>query len=287
MLDFSRVIRVDTHDDGINSWEMARISAPLAITGLIDGYSDYHERTASFSVRRELPHAEGVMIINLGPPIAITGGDGQILRLGPAEAFVAGIHLRPALSHSCGTQAGMHVHLPLLTLRRLLGIPMNEMIDRVVPLDALLGQEARTLGIALVEARTRAERIALLDAALIRRLARCAPARADQFHALALLRSRPELDIAEIAREIGWSRKHLANRIRDATGVGPRSYRRLLRFSRLSAAIGTAPDWAALAADIGYCDQSHLIREFGEFAGMTPTQFIARSLGHGGGLIEQ
>lgn len=286
MLDPARLIRVDTYDDGINAWEMARIAAPTPLAGLIDSYSDYHERTGSFSVRRELPHAEGVMIVNLGPPIAITGGDGRRLRLGPAEAFVAGVHLRPALSHSSGVQAGMHVHLSLLTLRRLLGIPMDEMIDRVVPLDALLGAEARSLGSALVEAGTRGERIALLDAALTRRLARCAPVRANQAHALALLRTRPDLNIAEIARDIGWSRKHLASRVRDATGVGPRSYRRLIRFARLTAAIGDAPDWAALAADIGYCDQSHLIREFSEFAGMTPTQFVARSLG-AGGLIEQ
>jgi AraC-like DNA-binding protein len=284
-----RLIRIDAHDDGVNRWEMARIAVPPPLAGLIDAYADYHEQTGGFSVRRELPHAEGVLIVNLGETIAITAGDGGMIRLSAGEAFAAGIHLRPALSHSSGAQAGMHVFLPLLTLRRLLGIPMDEMIDRVVPLDTLLGPAARTLGEALVAAPTRAARVALLDAALTERLARCAPLCCNQTHAIALLRTRPDLDIADIARDIGWSRKHLAARVRDAIGVGPRSFRRLLRFQRLTGLIGQAssPDWTALAFDAGYYDQSHLIREFREFAEMTPTQFVARSLGDSGGVVEQ
>ena len=128
----------------------------------------------------------------------------------------------------------------------------------------------------------------MLDAALIGRFAATAMLPAAQRHALALLRDRPELDIAEIARTIGWSRKHLANRVRDAVGVGPRSWRRLIRFERLVAALtaDSAPDWAGHAHDAGYCDQSHMIREFREFAGLTPGEFHTRSLPDGGGLIE-
>jgi AraC-like DNA-binding protein len=131
------------------------------------------------------------------------------------------------------------------------------------------------------------QRIAALDSALTQRAANAPALDRRQAHALGLLRSRPDLDIAGIADDIGWSRKHLAKRVRDATGVGPRSFRRLLRFQRLTARLDgqSAPDWAGLAHDSGYCDQSHLIREFREFAGMTPTEYLARSLG-AGGLVE-
>jgi AraC-like DNA-binding protein len=37
-----------------------------------------------------------------------------------------------------------------------------------------------------------------------------------------------------------------------------------------------APDWATLALDAGYFDQSHLIRDFAAFAGVTPAQFVAQ-----------
>jgi len=285
----ARAIDIQRHDDGVNAWRTARVAAPAALRNHIDGYSDYWERTGGFTTRRELPHAEGVLIVNLGAPIAITGGDGGVLRLQAGEAFAAGAHLRPALSHSQGTQAGMHVFLPLATLRRLLGTPMDRLVDQVIPLDAALGPQARDLGVKLCEAKDRDARVALLDAALARRLAATAPLAPQQRHALHLLRVRKDRDISDIARDIGWSGKHLASRVKDAVGIGPRCFRRLLRFQTLTAMIGRhagAPDWAGIARDAGYCDQPHMVREFREFSGMTPGVYRARSLPDGGGLVE-
>jgi len=272
------------HDDGLNAWSVAEYASGPALRGLVHHYTDYWERIGGFSTRRELPIADGVMIFNLGDPLEIVGGDGRTIRLGAGEAFVAGTHLRPALSRSTGEQAGIHIFLPIESVRRLVGVPLGQMTDQVVALDALLGPSARRLGERLLLA-PRSHRAALLDLALHQRLAET-EACASQAQALRLLRTRPDLDIMAIARDIGWSRKHLADRVRDAVGIGPRSFRRLLRFHRLTRAIGDKPDWAGLAADIGYYDQSHLIREFREFAGMTPSDYLARLAPEGGGLIE-
>ncbi len=39
------------------------------------------------------------------------------------------------------------------------------------------------------------------------------------------------------------------------------------------------PDWARLAVDLGYCDQSHLIRAFKSALGVTPVEYLQRCLG--------
>jgi AraC-like DNA-binding protein len=287
-MDSDRVLQVQEHDDGVNAWHNARIAVPAELRDSIHGYSDYRERTGGFTSRRELPHADGVLIVNLGASIAITGGDGRVLQFKAGDAFAAGAHLHPALSHSEGTQAGMHVFLPLATLRRLLGTPMDRLVDQIIPLDAALGAEARDLGIRLCEAKNAAARVSLLDGALSRRLSQRPPLPAQQAYALKLLR-RSGRDIAEIARDIGWSRKHLAARVKDAIGIGPRCFRRLLRFQNMTALIGRRsgpPEWAALALAAGYCDQPHMNREFREFSGLTPHVYRARSLPAGGGLVE-
>jgi AraC-like DNA-binding protein len=288
-MNYARRSRSEAHDDGINAWRTVRVAPPPELAGDLFGYSDYCERTGDFTTRRELPHAEGVLIFNLGAPIAITDGDGHVLRVGAGDAFFAGAHLRPALSRSTGAQAGMHVFLPLVTLRRLLAAPMDAFVDRVIPLDVLLGAEARALGQALGESANDEARAMTLDAALGRRLRAAGPLGRQQAQAVRLLRRHPDRDIADIARDIGWSRKHLADRVRDAVGVGPRCFRRLLRFQTLTSAVGNsaaAPNWAALALAAGYCDQSHMIREFREFSGLTPTAYLARMLPDGGGLVE-
>jgi AraC-like DNA-binding protein len=282
-----RIMRIDAHDDGFNRWSMRRIAPPARLDGLIRGYTDYEEYTGGFMKRRELPHGEGVLIFNLGAPIAIIAGDGCELRLGTGQAFVAGFHLRPALSVSCGSQRGIEIDLPLTSLRRLLGLPMDMLLDGAVNVVNILGPDTARFGAKLATAPTLAARMDLIDIFLIQRLAAAPALPAEQMLALRMLAS-PENDIMDVARAIGWSRKHLANRVRDVVGVGPRSFRRVLRFQRAIAMIPSAcaPNWAGLAIDAGYYDQSHLIREFGELAEMTPTDYLIRMMPNGGGLIE-
>lgn len=284
----ARLLRVDAHNDGINSWEMQRFAPSGALTGLVGGYTDYVERTAGFTTRRELPHGEGVLIVNLREPIEITAGNGELIQLGTGRAFVAGFHLRPALSWSSGEQRGIQIEISLAALRRLIGVPMSELVDRTIPLEALLGAAATDLGERLAGTLECRERIALLEAELLARFVARPELAPSQMAALQLLK-QPGGDIMDIARRIGWSRKHLTDRVRDVVGVGPRSYRRVLRFDRAVKLIRNGADtegWAGLAAESGYCDQSHMIREFNELAGMTPVALVRQQVPGDGGFAE-
>jgi AraC-like DNA-binding protein len=79
---------------------------------------------------------------------------------------------------------------------------------------------------------------------------------------------------AEAAR-LGVSVRTLERRIGSVCGARPALIRRLIRFRAavLSLTTGVMPRWTSLAADCGYYDHAHLIRETREFAGLTPLQF--------------
>ncbi|MDB5691954.1 MAG: AraC family transcriptional regulator [Alphaproteobacteria bacterium] len=286
--DDPRLIRLDAHDDGVNRWEMARLRPDAALAGAISSYSDYWEVTGGFTARRELPGIEPVLIVNLGAPIEIVGGDGETIGIGAGRAFVAATHVRAAISRSSGAQAGVHVHMPLATMRRLLGMPLDLLLDRAVALDAVAPDWGGRLGAELTEADGPGGRARALDRHLRRRLAVAPASDRAISHAVAALTRGPEIPIAELARNLGWSRKRLGRRFREETGVGPRMFRRLARFGRLVARIqgGAGGGWAALAVDSGYFDQSHMLRDFRDFAGVTPREFVARSLPNMGGLVE-
>ncbi len=71
----------------------------------------------------------------------------------------------------------------------------------------------------------------------------------------------------------GVSPRQYRRRFLDAVGVGPKTFDRIQRFQRTLRALGGgAPADAAL--DAGYFDQAHMIRDFREFAGMTPGQYL-------------
>jgi len=95
------------------------------------------------------------------------------------------------------------------------------------------------------------------------------------------------IPIAALTDELGWSRKHLANRFQDCIGLAPKTLARILRFRKaadhLSAAGLTC--WSEFAVDAGYYDQAHLIREFRQLAGMTPVEYVHRMLSDGTGVI--
>jgi AraC-like DNA-binding protein len=76
----------------------------------------------------------------------------------------------------------------------------------------------------------------------------------------------------------GWGPRQLERQFRDSVGFGPKTLCRLARFHRVVRAVesagGGTPGWARLALQNGYADQSHLAREFREFAGTTLTSYV-------------
>ncbi len=86
------------------------------------------------------------------------------------------------------------------------------------------------------------------------------------------------MQIGALAGELGWSRKRLGVRFRQEVGVPPKTVARMLRFERAAALVGRGNcDWALIAFECGYYDQSHLVNEFRAIAGRTPTEFARAS----------
>jgi AraC-like DNA-binding protein len=140
------------------------------------------------------------------------------------------------------------------------------------------GAAGRRQAEQLREAPTWRRRYALVDHLLLGRLdagARPSPevARAWQL----LVATAGAVPIARIADDVGWSHKRLASRFLRQIGLTPKKAARLVRFDAVLRRLDehAPPPWGRLAAEAGYADQAHLVREFREFTGSTPTAFLA------------
>ncbi|WP_027347127.1 helix-turn-helix domain-containing protein [Hamadaea tsunoensis] len=119
--------------------------------------------------------------------------------------------------------------------------------------------------------------VAVLDAALIA----CAPVpdpRSDQAVAIveAVREDRSLRRVDEVARAAGLSVRALQRLFAEQVGVSPKWV--LLRYRIHDAVAAAAPevDWAGLAADLGYADQAHLVRDFTATLGVPPVAYAAR-----------
>lgn len=95
-----------------------------------------------------------------------------------------------------------------------------------------------------------------------------------RFEAAAL--TDPTFAIAEFAEEIGITQRRLERIIHRDFGMSPKQVLRRARALDMAAVLrGVGDDAEAPELSLRYYDQSHLIREFTEFFGMTPSQFVA------------
>jgi AraC-like DNA-binding protein len=94
-------------------------------------------------------------------------------------------------------------------------------------------------------------------------------------------RDRTVSSAARLAREARVSVRSLHRAFERYLGVGTRSIIRRARVQDAAdrVAHGERVDWAALACELGYHDQSHLIRDFKSQVGDTPSAYAARCRG--------
>jgi AraC-like DNA-binding protein len=211
---------------------------------------------------RVLPDGHTDLVLAIGTSVKI---------LGPACA----VRLLPKTRGFVGLRFRLGAATPLI------GIAIDELLDRSVPLSALWGISGHEIeNEALAETHSKAA-IAVLERALAARIANSQSLDRAVLNAVQRLRYVPNTPVRKLAADIGLSERQLLRRFEWQTGLSIRRLGRILRFQHLVDGLrdmrrrGLARrDRAALAQDYGYADQAHLIRETRALAGVTPTELL-------------
>jgi AraC-like DNA-binding protein len=274
------------HVSPIGRWEMSVAPPPPAFAGLVREYVGWWEDMATPFVRRELPTDEAPLIIAFGAPFRLYV-PGDTARFDDVGSFVTGAYDRHQLVGSTGPSGGVQVNLTLLGMRRLLGQPLDALTNRAVALDAVFGRDAGALADAVQEAPSWDARFALVTRLLAARFDASREVPPAVEHAWRrITRSGGLVAIGEVADEVGWSAKHLIDRVRHEIGLAPKALARVVRFGRAIRGIksGRVRRLADLSLACGYYDQAHLTRDVRAFAGVTPGELLASLLPDRGGF---
>ncbi len=235
--------------------------------------------SADFHVESVLPDGAVQLMVNFGPTQAVVAYGDRECRDEFRRAWIAGIQDQRLVHAS--PQGADHISVQFRPggAHAFFGLPMDELADQVVELDDLIGPRAADeLGARLREAEGDEARCQVFQRWLLERRASVHPYFATVQTAMELLRRGSRgTPVAEVCRRLGLSNRHLIKQFREMVGLTPRTYGRIERFQKVIVACRGKDDvpWSRLAAECGYADQSHLIREFRRFAAVTPEEFLA------------
>jgi methylphosphotriester-DNA--protein-cysteine methyltransferase len=259
--------------------------------------------------QRILPDGYVEIILHLGDPfLRVDEGTAAVRQ---ARSLFAGQMIRPVRVMASGRTCVWGVRLHPWAAAAVAGMPASELTDRIEDAEAVCPRLVKALNRGLVDAIDRGggdnqgddddddddgdddggdddggrdgagdragERcVRALDSILMRHLARAAPIDPLAVAAGRLLLREPRR-IADVARRMGVSPRHLTRTFRHAVGLTPKMFARISRFQRVAAVLDDGPGdvLAGVALDCGYYDQSHLVRDVRAFAGGTPVALRA------------
>jgi len=157
-----------------------------------------------------------------------------------------------------------------------LGRPVSELTDQVRPLATLWGAAADALAAEL----TASPDLDALVAVAQRHLRAHWPAPDPEVARIgaivhALLDDRSVTRVEEVCERFDIRPRTLQRLFQRYVGVSPKWVLRRYRLHEAAARLAEGPDasWAEVAAELGYFDQSHFIRDFTRAIGMTPVAY--------------
>ncbi|WP_185996492.1 AraC family transcriptional regulator [Nocardioides campestrisoli] len=264
---------------------------PASLRPYVDAMFGYSADGLTPGVHRGLPSHGLTLVLSLEQPLRTAPSEEDWAR-GVRDAqwvSLGGLHTRAAMVENPGRWLGVQLTLHPLGARGLLGAPAAALPVGSWDARDLLGAEVDRVVEELHAATDWADRYAAVLAFLGRRrraVARGAEPpvpRPEVRHAWRLLTREPARPVQAVAAEVGYSRRRLGQLLAAEVGHGPKTVQRLARFDAARRAVARASSagdpLAQVAARVGYYDQSHLVRDFHEFAGLGPTAWLAAERG--------
>jgi len=247
-----------------------------AAARIVESYWLLEDCSPGNTIQRIIPDGRPEIILNFSNPFE-SFSDG--VWKPQDECFFVGQITAPLLLRPRGPARMLGIDFRPHGAARLLGVPMCKLTGAAVALEDLSRRQFRDLE-RVRDFSSPAEAAAALDAAL-RALAERGPVDNDpvSYAVGELERSGGLISIRDVAHRVGWSPRQLQRRFNDQVGISPKLFGRMQRFQTVFAALQSgASDWVTAAVRCGYYDQAHLIRDFRELSGKTPTALLAQEV---------
>ena len=142
--------------------------------------------------------------------------------------------------------------------------------------ELFFGKEVQEIHDLLASASTYLAMITIIEQFLINKFKKLAPESIVDNIAACLLSDPTEFSLDGVAKQACLSIKQFHRKFTERIGISPKFFCRLSRFNHAYQYKNAHPNvyWSSIAQQFGYSDYHHLEKEFKEFTGLTPQQWI-------------
>ena len=241
---------------------------------LVDGF------VADYTREKILPDGAIELIIDLDPQPKTIFEDEQSERFRTVKkAWISGERTQYIVIGAARNQSMVGIRFRPGGAYPFFSFPISELSESVTELDLIWGSLVDEIRDRLLESKSPEERLLLLESFLLAQARRSLEASPLITFAVNQLQHSPQfLAIRDLASAIGITHKHLISQFERVVGLRPKRFARVCKFQKVVKLIEQQNqiEWAAVAADCGYYDQAHFIKEFHAFSGLNPSAYLTR-----------
>lgn len=245
----------------------------------------YHHDGLSPGIHLGIPAPSLTFIFSTQGPIEVGASASQAT--GPdaerAQVLLSRLHTDPAYVVEPGTQAGIQMAVHPLAARALFGVPARELDRLALEGSDVLGPDASRVLERLQDLPLGPDAFAVVRDFLHGQWQRRRPEQVRPELAQAwrwMARTRGAGSMRDLAEHVALSQRQLSTLFQREVGMAPKAIARLIRFTRARrmvaghVALTGSMTLAQVAHTCGYADQSHLVRDFQQYTGSSPTQWL-------------
>lgn len=213
---------------------------------------------------------------DFGDPVYVLDSKQRARRRSPAVVVVGPQTYRRVEMQLEGALESFVIMFQPDGLHRLFSIPMHELTDKDYEAHAVLGAFISRVQTRLGGCKSLEERARCVDGFLLRRAIDSPSYDGISAAASRLVLSGGCVGIAALADRTGLSMRQFERRFIQQVGMRPKLFARIARFEAAldTKARSATKSWTEVAHEFGYCDQMHMVHDFGEFTDKTPTETL-------------
>lgn len=225
------------------------------------------------------PNGEMEIMFNLGEGIWKSAIDNTYYTTPPIELW--GQLTKPLPIKTKGKNMMLGIRFFSYSAAYFLNAQVSEFNNQIADLRDLLGASVRILHERLMEIQSLTKRIELIESFLLHRLC-MSQSKTQKITMVGSIvnEMRQNLltdNMETIAARHNITSRYLQKLFLQYTGVTPKLYTKINRFQQSLARMQKADaSLTTIAYDCGYFDQSHFIREFKSFTGLTPSTYASK-----------